>query len=232
VGTSREERALENERRRRRYAADAARYDASADRTERWLFGTEHRGWVCDRARGLTLEVAIGTGLNISLYPADVRLIAVDLTTEMMGFAVDRASDLGRTISFCEADAQSLPFGDATFDTVVATYAMCAVPDLPLTIREMRRVLAPDGRLLLLDHVRSTVAPFRWLQKLLELAPSRDRDELTRRPRDDVEAAGFSIEESGRFRAGIVERVAAAKTDRGIDPARSLPGGATGPPAV
>ena len=96
---------------------------------------------------------------------------------------------------------------------------MCAVADLPLTIREMCRVLAPDGRLLLLDHVRSTVAPFRWLQKLLELAPSRDRDELTRRPRDDVEAAGFTIEESGRFRAGIVERLAAvASTGESLRP--------------
>lgn len=215
MGPSREERALGNERNRRRYADEAARYDASADRTERWLFGTEHRGWVCGRARGLTLEVAIGTGLNIGLYPADVRLIAVDLTPEMMRFAVARSADLGRAVSFCEADAQSLPFGDGTFDTVVATYAMCSVPDLPLTIREMRRVLAPDGRLLLLDHVRSSIAPFRWLQKLLELAPSRDRDELTRRPRDDVEAAGLTIEESGRFRAGIVERLAAVASTGG-----------------
>ena len=205
------DRSRENERRRRTYAKQAPTYDASADRSERWLFGTEHRGWVCSRARGRTLEVAVGTGLNIGLYPEDLTLTAVDLTPEMLRLAIDRAAELRRAVSFCEADAQGLPFRDETFDTAVATYAMCSVPDLPLTIREIRRVLAPGGRLLLLDHVRSSVAPFVWVQKALERMPSREREELTRRPRDDVEAAGFAIEESERFRAGMVERLVAVK---------------------
>jgi ubiquinone/menaquinone biosynthesis C-methylase UbiE len=206
-----EERSRGNERRRRQYADEASRYDVGADRSERWLFGSEHRGWVCERARGLTLEVAVGTGLNLGLYPPDVRLIGLDLTPEMMRFALRRASDLGRSVAWCEGDAQALPFRDGRFDTVVATYAMCSVPDLPLTTREMHRVLISGGRLLLLDHVRSSVAPLRWLQRALERMPSRNRDELTRRPLVDVEAAGFSITESGRFRAGIVERLSAIK---------------------
>ena len=209
-----EERTQGNERRRRQYADEATRYDAAADRTERWLFGAEHRGWVCQRARGLTLEVAVGTGLNLALYPPDVRLVGLDLTPEMMRFAIDRASELERTVAWCEGDAQVLPFRDGTFDTVVATYAMCSVPDLPLTIREMHRVLVPGGRLLLLDHVRSSVAPFRWLQRALELMPSRNPEELTRRPLEDVEAAGFDVNERGRFRAGIVERLSAVKSPR------------------
>jgi ubiquinone/menaquinone biosynthesis C-methylase UbiE len=205
------DRSSENERRRRTYARLAPTYDASADRSERWLFGKEHRSWVCARAHGRTLEVAVGTGLNLGLYPEDVMLTAIDLTPEMLRLAIDRAAELRRSVSFCEGDAQGLPFRDETFDTVVATYAMCAVPDLPLTIREMRRVLAPGGRLLLLDHVRSSVAPFVWVQRALERMPSREREELTRRPRDDVEAAGFSIDQSERFRAGMVERLVAVK---------------------
>ena len=208
---SSEERAQGNERRRRTYGEQAPTYDSSSERSERWLFGTEHRGWLCARARGRTLEVAVGTGLNLGLYPAEVRLTAMDLTPQMMAIAVERAAELRRHVSFSEGDAQALPFRDGTFDTVVATYAMCSVPDLPRTIREMQRVLVPGGRLLLLDHVRSSVTPFLWLQKLLERMPSRDPEELTRRPRDDVEAAGFTIEESGRFRAGIVERLVAVK---------------------
>lgn len=206
-----DERARGNERRRRCYADSAATYDAEADRSERWLYGTDHRPWVCSRARGRTLEVAIGTGLNLPFYRPDVRLTAIDLTPEMMAIARRRAVDLGRDVGFCEGDAQALPFADGTFDTVVATYAMCSVPDLPLTIREMRRVLAPGGRLLLLDHVRSSVLPFRWIQRLMELSPSRNREELTRRPREHVEATGLEIEESGRFRVGIVERLFAVK---------------------
>ena len=210
-GISPEERARGNERRRRQYAEEAHRYDAASDRSERWLFGSEHRGWVCERAHGLTLEVAIGTGLNLDLYPPDVRLVGLDLTPEMMRLAIERASALGRRVAWCEADAQALPFRDGTFDTVVATYAMCSVPDLPHTVRELHRVLRSGGRLLLLDHIRSSVAPFRWLQKALERMPSRNPEELTRRPCEDVEAAGFTIEESGRFRAGIVERLSAVR---------------------
>jgi SAM-dependent methyltransferase len=206
-----DERAERTRRWRRRYGDEAATYDRSADRWERLLFGTGHREWVCGRAHGRTLEIAIGTGLNVPLYGPDVRLIGLDLTPEMLALADRRGKDLGRHVLLCEGDAQALPFPDGTFDTVVSTYSMCSVPDLPLAIHEMRRVLVPDGRLLLLDHVRSSVAPILWLQRLMELRPGREGDELTRRPLDEVVAAGFVIEGSDRFRAGIVERLFARK---------------------
>ena len=95
--------------------------------------------------------------------------------------------------------------------TVLSTYAMCSVPDEGAAVLEMRRVLKPGGRLILVDHIRSSVLPLYWLQRLMELAPSRNRDELTRRPREHVEAAGFTIEQSDRLRAGVVERLVARK---------------------
>jgi ubiquinone/menaquinone biosynthesis C-methylase UbiE len=213
-----EERARETERQRERYAEEARTYDRGARLQERVMFGRGHREWVIGRARGRTLEVAIGTGLNIPLYAPDVDLVAVDLTPEMMAHARGRATALGRDVTFLEADAQALPFGDDTFDTVVATYAMCSVPDLPLTIREMRRVLKPGGRLVLLDHVRSTCRPLLWLQRVRERRRAGSAEELTRRPLEDVEAAGLEIDESERFRAGVVERLAAIKPSRAAGP--------------
>jgi len=71
------------ERKRRLYAKEAPKYDREADFTERWLFGTEHRDWACSKVAGDTLEVAIGTGLNLPLYPPDVRLTGVDLSPDM-----------------------------------------------------------------------------------------------------------------------------------------------------
>jgi len=209
VSRSAADRDSANRRRRRQYAEEASTYDRDADRSERWLLGTDHRPWACSRAVGRTLEVAIGTGLNLPHYSPGVHLTGVDLTPEMLALARRRSADLGRPVDLAEGDAQALPFADSTFDTVICTYAMCSVPDERATVLEMKRVLKPGGRLILLDHIRSSVLPLFWLQRLMALAPSRDRDELTRRPREHVEAAGFTIEESDRLRAGVIERLVA-----------------------
>ena len=127
----------------------------------------------------------------------------------MLTLARARAVDLGIPVVFCEGDAQALPFRDRAFDTVVSTYTMCSVPDERRTVLEMRRVLGPGGRLILVDHIRSSVAPIFWIQRLMELAPSRHDNELTRRPIAHVLAAGFTIEATDRMRAGIIERLVA-----------------------
>jgi hypothetical protein len=61
-----------NERKRRTYAKEAATYDEEMDSFEKWIIGDEHRGWACSQANGITLEVAIGTGLNLPHYPRDL----------------------------------------------------------------------------------------------------------------------------------------------------------------
>jgi ubiquinone/menaquinone biosynthesis C-methylase UbiE len=112
----------------------------------------------------------------------------------MLAVARPVAISVGRWLT----EGGAAPVRRLTFDTVICTYAMCSVPDERATVLEMQRVLKSGGRLILLDHIRSSVAPLYWLQRLMELAPSRNRDELTRRPREHVEAAGFTIEESDR----------------------------------
>jgi ubiquinone/menaquinone biosynthesis C-methylase UbiE len=205
------ERAHENERRRRRYANEVSKYDKEMDLGERLLFGSEHRRWACSQATGETLEVAIGTGLNLPYYPPDVKLTGLDISSEMLAAARTRATELEIPVELEEGDAQDLPFPDQTFDTVISTYATCSVPDEVQTISEMKRVLKEGGRLILVDHIRSSVKPIYWLQHLLELSPKRDKGELTRRPLLHVQAAGFEIQASDRLRAGIVERLVALK---------------------
>jgi len=201
-----------NEVKRRLYAKEAANYDKEADFSERWLFGTDHRGWACSRAIGDTLEVAIGTGLNLPYYPADVRLHGLDLSPEMLAIAKSRAKTLGRTIKLMEGDAQDLPLADRSFDTVVCTYALCSVPDDARAIAEMNRVLKPGGRLMLVDHIRSSVRPIFWLQWLYAFIPRRTKGEYsTRRPALHVIAADLQIEARDRLRAGIIERLFAVK---------------------
>jgi ubiquinone/menaquinone biosynthesis C-methylase UbiE len=198
--------------RRRNYAREAPKYDREMDLFERWFFGTEHRSWACSQAVGDTLEVAIGTGLNLPHYPADVRLTGLDLSPEMLALAETAAKRMGRAIELKDGDAQDLPFADCSFDTVVCTYGLCSVPDDARAIREMTRVLRPGGRLILVDHIRSSITPIFWLQWLYELIWSRTRGGyVTRRPALHVMATTFHVEARDRLRGGIVERLVALK---------------------
>jgi ubiquinone/menaquinone biosynthesis C-methylase UbiE len=209
---SQAQRARQNERKLRSYAKSARTYDQEADFFENWIIGTEHRGWACSHAVGVTLEVAIGTGLNMPHYPDDLTLIGVDLSPDMLAVARARAEQLGRALELLEADAQDLPFPDNSFDTVVCTYALCSVLDDFLAVGEMRRVLRPGGRLILVDHVRSTVPPIYWLQWLYEFVPRHTKGEyMTRRPAQHIKSHEFEIVAHDRLRAGVVERVVAVK---------------------
>jgi ubiquinone/menaquinone biosynthesis C-methylase UbiE len=185
------------------------------DRTMRFFDRVQFAGgrqWVCSRASGEVLEVGVGTGLNLPFYPPGVRLTGVDLSPAMLAQARDRAARLGVEADLREADAEALPFGDGSFDTVVCTLSLCAVPDERAAIAEMSRVLRPGGRLLLLDHVGSQWWPVWAVQRLLELYTVRSAGEhQTRRPLPHVRAAGFVVEATQRLKAGTVERVAAVK---------------------
>ena len=206
------ERAEANQLRRRAYAKDAPRFDKQMGICERWVFGSEHRTWACSRATGETLEVAIGTGLNLPHYPVDIPLTGLDLSPEMLELARSRATELGRIVELKEGDAQELPFPDSRFDSVVCTYSLCNVPDVARAIAEMKRVLKPGGQLILLDHIRSSVRPILWFQRLVEAVTLRTEGEyMTRRPSIQVEAAGFEIQRRDRLRAGVVERLTAVR---------------------
>ena len=202
-----------NEMRRRAWAKQAPRYDKSIGFFERRVFGTEHRAWACSRARGNTLEVAIGSGLNIPLYDRDVRLTGIDLSPEMLELARTRVSQAECTVELQEGDAHSLPFPDGSFDTVVCTFSLCNIPDPYLAVGEMKRVLSSGGRLILVDHIRSGFKPVFWGQKVIELLTRRvDGDHMTRRQLEHVKAHGFQITERDRLGpTGIVERLVGEK---------------------
>lgn len=204
--------AGQKERKLRSYARAAPIYDEEMDFFEKWIIGTEHRGWACSRADGVTLEVAIGTGLNLPHYPDHVTLIGVDLSPDMLAGARARAERMDRAVELLEADAQDLPFPSDAFDTVICTYALCSVPDDSIAIAEMGRVLRPGGHLILVDHVRSTVPPIYWMQWLYEFVPRHTKGEyMTRRPAQHVDPHEFQIVANDRLRAGVIERLVAVK---------------------
>jgi len=202
---------VNRERLLRCWNKESASYDKQMQFFER-MFAPDCREWVCTQAAGDTLEVAIGTGLNLPHYGADLRLTGIDFSPAMLDHARQRAEQLGKTVELREADAHALPFAPASFDTVVCTYGLCAIPDDSRAISEMSRVLRPGGLLLLADHVASAAWPIRALQRIADVfSVPLQGEHFLRRPLNLVRAEGLDVERSERFKLGVIERVAARK---------------------
>jgi ubiquinone/menaquinone biosynthesis C-methylase UbiE len=186
-------------------------YDREMNVWDRRLFG-DSRQWVCGQATGEVLEVAIGTGLNLPFYPRDVILTGLDVSERMLAIARTRAEELDPTVTLLHGTAHALPFAAASFDTVVCTFGLCAIPDLDTAIDEMIRVLRPGERLLLVDHVASTSRIVRGVQRLVELATAPMASEhFLRRPLNQIQTRGLEIEQHERFKLGLVERLVARR---------------------
>jgi len=131
---------------------------------------SRQRAQVVPKAQGRVLEVGIGTGLNLAHY--DVlrveSLTGVDPALQMHRLARRRAERAGLAVDLIGLSAEErLPVDDQSFDTVVMTYTLCSIPDAAAALREIRRVLAPGGRLLFCEHGRAPDASVRrWQDRL------------------------------------------------------------------
>lgn len=157
------------------------------------------RAKVVPQARGRVLEVGVGSGHNLGLYRTDrvERLWALDPAPEMLALAEGRAKKLGTRgeIQFLEAGAEDIPLDDATIDTVVLTYTLCTIPDPDRALAEMRRVLAPDGRLVFCEHGSAPDASVRrWQERIEPLwKPLAGGCHLTRDTAGLLGSAGFTL---------------------------------------
>ena len=204
---------MRRQRWQRGWDKQAPRYDRSMQRFDRWLF-RDTRAWICQRAYGDVLEVAVGTGLNLPHYPPGVRLTGVDVSPAMLELARQRARDLGIEVDLREGDAENLNFDKGSFDTVACTFGLCAIPDYRAAIVEMITVLRPGGLLLLADHTPANnplIQAGQWLAERISIPLAGEH--FLRRPFLDVQAAGLTIEAHDRFALGVVERLAARRPE-------------------
>lgn len=178
----------ETERVRRIWDRLAPSFDKRIGFFERLLF-EGGREWVCSRARGETLELAVGTGRNLAFYPPGVTLTGIELSPRMLDVARERAGALGLDPDLRVGDAQALDFPDDSFDTVTCTISLCSIPDDRAAVAEVRRVLRPGGRFLLMEHVRSSALPVRAVQRAIDPLTVRfEGDHVTREPLEHLTA--------------------------------------------
>lgn len=147
--------ALEKRKVKRAYAFYSPVYDLLFD----WIFHPGRQAAVkCldIRPGDRILEVGIGTGLNLALYPQDCQLVGIDLSERMLAKARAKTRELGlANVTLKVMDAGATDFADNEFDRALATYVISAVPDPVAVLREMGRVVKPGGVLVILNHFRS-----------------------------------------------------------------------------
>ena len=135
------------------------------------MFG-RMRAHVVARAQGRVLEVGIGTGLNMRYYNKArvTHITGLDPAMQMHLLAQKRIESAGLQVDLIGLSAEQIPLPDASFDTVLITYTLCSIPDPQAALLEMRRVLAPTGRLLYCEHGRAPDASVRrWQERLQPL---------------------------------------------------------------
>ena len=206
-----EAREAETARVRAIWEREAPHYDRVISWCERLLF-TGEREWVGGRVTGEVLEVAVGTGRNLPYYPSGIKLSGIDFSPAMLALAGARADELGMEVDLQVADAQKLPYEGDSFDCVVCTLSLCSIPDHVAAIDEISRVLRDEGKLVMVEHVRSPRRPVHIIQRALEpLTVRLGGDHLTRDPAALLEGHGFLVETLVRLKWGIIERVVARK---------------------
>ena len=200
---------------RRRYDRIAPIYDAVEWAMERRVRHWRENLWARLPA-GLTLEAGVGTGRNLPYYPAGRDVVGLDISPRMLERARRKPGRSGSRVVLELGDVQRLPHADGTFDAAVATFLFCSVPDPELGLRELRRVLKPGGRLLLLEHVLSERHFVRPLMRALDPIPFHlwgahiDRETVAR-----VRAAGFVDLDVHDLFLDVVKRIEARNTPEG-----------------
>ncbi|ORC34702.1 SAM-dependent methyltransferase [Marispirochaeta aestuarii] len=163
------------------------------------------------KAAGRVLEVGVGTGKNLPYYPPDVSVTGIDFSREMIERARSRVESQGLdNVTLIEMNAEELSFEDNSFDTIVSTCVFCSVP-LPVNgLRELQRVCRPDGRVLMLEHVRSEGPVMGPLMDFLNPLPLYLYGaNINRRTVDNLLQAGFQHIEVTNLWRDIVKQIIA-----------------------
>lgn len=192
---------------RERYDRTARHYDIMTWPMEVMAMDRYRSRLIAEVEGARVLEVGVGTGRNLSLYPDAVQVDAIDFSPRMLERAQHRPPRTNVRLALM--DVQELAWPSETFDTVVSTCVFCSVPDALKGLQEIRRVLRAGGRALFLEHVRPgtpwLAALFDWLDPFV----SRRGPHINRRTMETIRAAGFVVEREENLMSDVLKLVVA-----------------------
>jgi len=197
---------------KRRYNRIAPLYDLMEGLVERSRY-SNWRELLWSKVEGINvLEVGVGTGKNFPYYPKAAEIMAVDFSDRMLKRAKDRASKQKIKVHLKQMDVQNLDFKDNTFDTVVASFVFCSVPNPVRGLMEIERVCKPKGKVVLLEHVLSANRIMAWLMNLANpLVVRMMGANINRRTVENVSKSGLAVEQVTDLGAGIFKLIEARK---------------------
>jgi len=198
---------INTEKVKRRYNRAAIVYDILESPMEIMAL----KKWRIDVMRelkGKVLEVGVGTGKNIPYYPENIDITAIDFSDRMLKRARLKAEDLSKKVKFYNMDAEHMDFLDNTFDTVFTTCVFCSVPDPVKGLEEIKRVCKIDGKIIMIEHVRSEKKVLGLLMDLFNpLVVTSYGANINRRTVSNIEKAGFSSINITNLYSDIVKKI-------------------------
>jgi len=195
---------------RKRYNRIAPVYDFMEGLVERSRYSV-WRELLWSKVEGnKILEVGVGTGKNFPYYPANAEITAIDFSEKMLNRAKQKVKKQGLEPGLQQMDVQNMSFEDDTFDTVVATFVFCSVPDPVKGLMKIKRVCKPGGKVLLLEHVLSANRILAWLMNLANPAVVRIMGpNINRKTVVNVAKSGLEVERVTNLAAGIFKLIEA-----------------------
>jgi len=197
---------------RKRYDRIAPVYDLMEGMVERSRY-SRWRELLWSKVEGnKILEVGVGTGKNFPYYPSHTEITAIDFSKKMLSRAQEKAEKQGITVKLQQMDVQNLTFEDNTFDTVMATFVFCSVPDPVKGLKEIGRVCKPGGKVLLLEHVLSANRTLAFLMNLVNPIVVRAMGpNINRKTVGNVANSGLKVEKVTDLAVGIFKLIEARK---------------------
>jgi ubiquinone/menaquinone biosynthesis C-methylase UbiE len=204
----------DNNKIKKRYDRIASIYDSMEVMMEQGKMGSwRKRLWQrveenLPESDGKLLEAGVGTGKSIQYYPDNIELYAIDFSEKMLKKARQKADATAKEINLIQMDIQNLDFPDNFFDIIVTSCVFCSVPDPVKGLKELKRVCKNDGKIIMLEHMRSKKEPIGSLMDLFNWVSLYTYGaNINRKTIENIEKAGLKIKEVNELFYDIVKEI-------------------------